>query len=359
MICSFFTKIILPNKLCAGCCGQTQRWTATRYRSVCWLKHCAALRRSAVHGESRPARQRWVYGSALHCRSPPGCTPHQSAAGTAAPFRQETCPIVRDQYLETHPHPAVRRGQRWLVKGKRPDGSTGRWDPDVRNLVVGYLWWRDDRRCGLCALPIARSDAQIEHVVPKKFGLFDLHRTRRGQRAVAGRDWRSRLHHPDNLQVAHAYCNRPKGNTPDTSKWRHPELRPLPVAENTVGAGYLWLPRRAGTGHLNEGSLPDRRDTPRTSHSRTTDRPPRARSAVSSSARQSDDELLRTLKAWRTATSRADGKPAYTVLTDRTLNELVSSRPQRKEDLARVHGIGPAKLDSYGQEILDLVAGRY
>lgn len=295
-----------------------------------------------------------AHGPTLHCRSPP--IPPVNQGEPAAPFRQETCSIVPNQYLETHPHPAFRRGQRWLVKGKRPDGSTGKWDPDDRNIVVGYLWWRDDRRCGLCALPMARSDAQIEHVVPKKFGLFDLHRTRRGRSAVAGREWRSRLHHPDNLQVAHAYCNRPKGNTPDPSKWRHPELRPLPVAENTVGAGYLWLPRREGAGRLHEGGMPERRETHRTVNLHQRGRSPKAKSAVSPPARQSDDELLRRLKAWRTATSRADGRPAYTVLSDRTLDELVSSRPQRREDLARVYGIGPAKLDSYGQEILDLVA---
>lgn len=284
--------------------------------------------------------------------------PIKLAVGNRGTFRQENCSIVRDQYLETHPHSAVRRGQRWLVKGKRPDGSTGRWDPDVRNLVVRYLWWRDDHRCGLCALRMARSDAQIEHVVPKKFGLFDLKRTRRGQRAVPGGEWRSRLHHPDNLQVAHAYCNRPKGNTPDLSKWRHPELRPLPVAESTAGAGYLWLPRQAGTGHLDKGSMPGRREKPRTSHPDKGYHRSNATPAASSPARQSDDELLGRLKAWRTAKARAGSKPAYTVLTDRTLNELVSSRPQRGEDLAKVYGIGPAKLESYGQEILDLVAGK-
>ena len=304
----------------------------------------------------RPGPASGVCTARRYTSVPAGTTPINPAVGTAAPSGRRLVPIVRDQYLETHSHPAVRRGQRWLVKGKWPDGSTGKWDPDDRKLVVRYLWWRDDRRCGLCALRMARSDAQIEHVVPKKFGLFTLQRAGRGRRAVAGREWRSRLHHPDNLQVAHDYCNRPKGNTPDPTKWRHPELRPLPVAENTAGAGYLWLPRRAGTGHFNKGGSPDRRETPRTSNLHKRDRPTRAKPAVSSSAQQSDDELLQRLKAWRTARARAGGKPAYTVLTDRTLNELVSSRPLRIEDLAKVYGIGPAKLNSYGQEILDLVA---
>ena len=220
-----------------------------------------------------------------------------------------------------------------------------------------YLWWRDDRRCGLCALRMAPADAQIEHVVPKKFGLFDLQNSGRGRRAVAGREWRSRLHHPDNLQVAHAYCNRPKGNTPDPSNWRHPELRPLPVAKNTAEPGYLWLPRRTGRLHLHE-DRPGRRETVPRTHAQPVSASVPGHPAVSSSAQQSDEELLQSLKAWRIAKAREHDKPAYTVLTDRTLKELAPFRPQRIEDLAKVYGIGPAKLDTYGQEILDVVASR-
>lgn len=262
---------------------------------------------------------------------------------------------MRDQYLETHPHKPLRRAQRWSVTRKRPDGSTGKWDPDVRKVVARYLSWRDDRRCGLCALRMAAGDAQIEHVVPKKFGLFNLQRTRRGPRAVAGREWRSRLHHPDNLQLAHAYCNRAKGNTPDPSKWRHPELRPLPVAEDMLTAEYLWLPGRAGRSYVQEDDLPAREEISRDSRRRRIEHPSSATSRVSPPAHQSDDELLRRLKAWRMKKANAHGKPAYTVLTDRTLQELVSSRPLRIEDLAEVYGIGPVKLDTYGQEILDMV----
>ena len=83
--------------------------------------------------------------------------------------------------------------------------------------------------------------AHIEHVAPKKFGFFDL---RANGRAVSGGSWRSRLHHLDNLQAAHSYCNKAKGNTADTTNWRHPNLRGLPVAESAEGtSGYLWLPR--------------------------------------------------------------------------------------------------------------------
>ncbi|MDE0437988.1 MAG: HRDC domain-containing protein [bacterium] len=243
------------------------------------------------------------------------------------------------------------------MKNRHPDGSTGKWDPEERKKVVRYLMWRDASRCGLCALRIAAADAQIEHVVPKKFGLFSLQRSGRGgRRAVAGREQESRLHHPDNLQVAHAYCNRAKGNTGDCSKWRHPELRPVPVAKSMFGTGYLWLPERAARDDVPKGGLAGHRETSPNSHqSSARTGHPAETTKRRVAAHRSDEELLLMLKAWRTATARAHSKPAYTVLADRTLQELVSSRPRQVEDLAKVHGIGPAKLEQYGQELLDLI----
>ena len=63
---------------------------------------------------------------------------------------------------------------------------------------------------------------------------------------MAGEQWQSRLHHLDNLQAAHSYCNRAKGNAADISRWRHPKQRPLPVAVDAAGASgrYSWLPKR-------------------------------------------------------------------------------------------------------------------
>lgn len=58
-----------------------------------------------------------------------------------------------------------------------------------------------------------------------------------------GTTYQSRLHHIDNLQAAHEYCNRAKGNNPDISEWRHPMLWPLPVArKRTPDHSYLWVP---------------------------------------------------------------------------------------------------------------------
>jgi DNA helicase-2/ATP-dependent DNA helicase PcrA len=59
-------------------------------------------------------------------------------------------------------------------------------------------------------------------------------------------------------------------------------------------------------------------------------------------------------RAWRTL--RANGKPAYTVLSDETLRALAMGLPADEASLARVKGIGPMKLEAFGEELLELMA---
>jgi ATP-dependent DNA helicase UvrD/PcrA len=59
------------------------------------------------------------------------------------------------------------------------------------------------------------------------------------------------------------------------------------------------------------------------------------------------------LKEWRLARARADDVPAFVVFSDRTLAELVARSPRTLGELAAVPGIGPAKLERYGRELLD------
>ena len=62
------------------------------------------------------------------------------------------------------------------------------------------------------------------------------------------------------------------------------------------------------------------------------------------------------LRSWRTARAREDAVPAYVVAPDRTLAAIAEARPTSLAALRRVPGIGPAKLDAYGDEILDVLA---
>jgi DNA helicase-2/ATP-dependent DNA helicase PcrA len=62
------------------------------------------------------------------------------------------------------------------------------------------------------------------------------------------------------------------------------------------------------------------------------------------------------LRTWRRERARADGVPAFVVLHDSTLVALADRRPRTRAELAAVPGIGPAKLDRYGDDLLAALA---
>ncbi|MGL6279563.1 MAG: HRDC domain-containing protein, partial [Gaiella sp.] len=69
-----------------------------------------------------------------------------------------------------------------------------------------------------------------------------------------------------------------------------------------------------------------------------------------------DGTTFAALRAWRAERSRADGVPAYVVLHDATLRELASARPSSVAELAGVPGLGPVKLERYGDDLLAVLA---
>jgi ATP-dependent DNA helicase RecQ len=69
-----------------------------------------------------------------------------------------------------------------------------------------------------------------------------------------------------------------------------------------------------------------------------------------------DAPLVAELKAWRSRRAREDGVPAYVVLHDATLHELAVRRPASPSELVGVKGLGPTKLERYGDELLDVLA---
>jgi DNA helicase-2/ATP-dependent DNA helicase PcrA len=65
-----------------------------------------------------------------------------------------------------------------------------------------------------------------------------------------------------------------------------------------------------------------------------------------------DDPIFAALKQWRLERARADDVPAYVVFHNSTLAEIAGRRPQTLRDLATVPGVGPAKLERYGDDVL-------
>jgi ATP-dependent DNA helicase RecQ len=78
--------------------------------------------------------------------------------------------------------------------------------------------------------------------------------------------------------------------------------------------------------------------------------------STSNSVAENDSPLVAMLRNWRADKAREQGVPAYVILHDRTLRELAERRPNSPETLLEVPGIGHAKAERYGEDLLELLA---
>jgi DNA helicase-2/ATP-dependent DNA helicase PcrA len=68
-----------------------------------------------------------------------------------------------------------------------------------------------------------------------------------------------------------------------------------------------------------------------------------------------DEEVFEQLRTWRRARAESESVPAYVVFSDATLEALAEVRPTDRSALARIHGIGPAKLEKYADDVLEIL----
>ncbi|MET9417738.1 DNA helicase RecQ [Streptomyces klenkii] len=65
--------------------------------------------------------------------------------------------------------------------------------------------------------------------------------------------------------------------------------------------------------------------------------------------------VFEALRAWRGATAKEQGVPAYVIFHDATLREIATASPTSLDELAGVSGVGESKLAKHGEKILDLL----
>jgi DNA helicase-2/ATP-dependent DNA helicase PcrA len=68
------------------------------------------------------------------------------------------------------------------------------------------------------------------------------------------------------------------------------------------------------------------------------------------------DPVFESLRAWRLERARADAIPPYVVFHDSTLAEIASRRPHSLGELSQIAGVGPTKLERYGDAVLAALA---
>lgn len=82
-----------------------------------------------------------------------------------------------------------------------------------------------------------------------------------------------------------------------------------------------------------------------------------ARSPAQSTVTEADRDLFEALRHKRMELARTQNVPPYVIFHDKTLIELAATRPASRAEMAKVPGIGEAKLDRYGPAFLAVIAG--
>jgi ATP-dependent DNA helicase RecQ len=83
--------------------------------------------------------------------------------------------------------------------------------------------------------------------------------------------------------------------------------------------------------------------------------PPGATAPPAPPAAPVDGDLAARLRDWRLERAGADGVPAYVVLTNACLEEVCRRLPSDEDELLDVPGMGPARMERYGRDLLELV----
>ncbi len=73
------------------------------------------------------------------------------------------------------------------------------------------------------------------------------------------------------------------------------------------------------------------------------------------SSRPPDEDILNALRSWRSDEARSRAVPAYVVLHDKTIDAIARVLPRSIADLGEIVGIGPTKLSTYGEAILQIL----
>jgi ATP-dependent DNA helicase RecQ len=229
-----------------------------------------------------------------------------------------------------------------------------------RAQLLGYFG-EDAGSCGNCDTCIAPPQAWDGTIPAQKFlsAVFRLHRERR-QRFGAGQVIDILLGRNTAKVMEHGHASLTVfgiGTELNESEWRG-------VARQLLAQGLLAVEGDYGTLALTGASsdvLGRRREV---MLRREPERAPRAKAArAAKSAGSAVAELspsaagrFEQLRAWRAAAAKEQSVPAYVVFHDATLRQIASDSPSSLAELAKVSGVGEAKLAKYGQQILDVLS---
>ncbi|MFD4772459.1 DNA helicase RecQ [Streptomyces sp. NPDC058427] len=83
----------------------------------------------------------------------------------------------------------------------------------------------------------------------------------------------------------------------------------------------------------------------------------KGRAAAVADLPESAVPVFEALRAWRGAQAKELGLPAYVIFHDATLREIAALRPGSLAELGGISGLGEKKLATYGEGVLEVLAG--
>ena len=69
-----------------------------------------------------------------------------------------------------------------------------------------------------------------------------------------------------------------------------------------------------------------------------------------------DEELLGLLKALRKKVAKEKGLPPYVIFQDPSLEEMATTYPSTREEMAQINGVGMGKVQKFGRQFIDLIS---
>lgn len=122
-----------------------------------------------------------------------------------------------------------------------------------------------------------------------------------------------------------------------------------------IGGG-VYLLNRARSGGASERPaavpMPQPTEAPSEAPSAVPAEPP---SPPEAPAVSGYDARLAALEQWRSAQAEAEGRAPYLILTNETVALLAEHDPDDLEGVRRIRGIGPVKLERYGESLLEVL----
>ena len=152
------------------------------------------------------------------------------------------------------------------------------------------------------------------------------------------------------------------GSELDKASW-HSVLRQLIAAGfltvDVAGHGSILLGERSWPVLRGQAAVELRRDTlAPPSRGRATDKAARSRERAGRTAAPDGNEtLFEALRSKRRELAQRQGVPPYIIFHDTTLREMAQQMPRDLVALARISGVGKAKLERYGEEFLAVLCG--